>query len=305
MTWFFIALLAPILYTVSNYIDKYLIHKHFDNAGVGALMIYGIFVSGLMILPLILLLGIDVASFSYIRILVLIAVGILHTLGVLAYYYALKQEDTSLIVPLYQMIPVFSFVLGVTFLHEILSLSQLLGAVTIIVGVIIISINPDGKKKVLKYSILFLMILASLGEALGSFVFKIGAMDVVSFLAAIFWVYIGAVILGLLFYLFIPSYRGGFNSMIRKKNYTVLAVNAVNELVDQGANMAIRFAVLLAPLALVWTVSGLQSLFAFLAGLFLTKFFPKLIKEDTSKKILAHKFSAIIVILIGVFIFNS
>lgn len=40
MTWFFIALIGPALWSMGNHIDKYLLQKYLRGGGIGALIIF-------------------------------------------------------------------------------------------------------------------------------------------------------------------------------------------------------------------------------------------------------------------------
>lgn len=53
MNWFFIALFAPALWSITNHIDKYLITKYFRGGGTGSLLIFSALI-GFAVLPFIL-----------------------------------------------------------------------------------------------------------------------------------------------------------------------------------------------------------------------------------------------------------
>ena len=40
MTWFFIALIGPFMYALTNHIDKILLEKYFKNNGVGTIILF-------------------------------------------------------------------------------------------------------------------------------------------------------------------------------------------------------------------------------------------------------------------------
>lgn len=85
----------------------------------------------------------------------------------------------------------------------------------------------------------------------------------------------------------------------------VIGVNAANELINLGAGLAVRFASLLAPVALVSAVSSTTTLFVFALGLVLTEFFPRLGREDLSARNLVQKGVSALLVTLGVLLANS
>ncbi|MEZ4195538.1 MAG: hypothetical protein R3B53_04085 [Candidatus Paceibacterota bacterium] len=52
MTWFFITLIAPFIYAMTNHIDKILLEKYFKESGVGTLILFSSLLS-IIALPII------------------------------------------------------------------------------------------------------------------------------------------------------------------------------------------------------------------------------------------------------------
>ena len=74
------------------------------------------------------------------------------------------------------------------------------------------------------------------------------------------------------------------------------------QLCGGAANFLQSFAISLTPFAFLATVNslrGIQYVFLFLITLFLTVFFPKILKEEISKGILIQKIIAIVLIVAG------
>jgi uncharacterized membrane protein len=301
MSWILIALIGPILYAMSNFVDKFLIQTHFSKVGPGPLIMYGTLVAGLFILPIVAIAKGSSLFLPPNMTTVLLAVGVLHILGILLYYYALEREETSTVVPFFQLIPVCTFILGWFLLGEVLTRQEIIGASIVILGTLALSLEVRRKKLHMKVSIFILMILSSIFIALGSTLFKIGAGES-GFWQSIFWTYTGALLLTLFFFALVPHYRQGLLSIMGARKKSILALNVGNELLDLGANLAIRFATLLAPLALVWTLAGLQPVFVFVGGLILTLLFPNIVQENLSKKHLVHKIISVAIICVGVYV---
>ncbi len=80
----------------------------------------------------------------------------------------------------------------------------------------------------------------------------------------------------------------------------MIGINAANELINLGGGLGVRYASLLAPVALVSAISSSATFFVFLFGILLTRFFPKLGHEDLSRRSLIQKGVGGLLIMAGV-----
>ena len=303
MNWFLIALLAPALWSVTNHIDKFLISKYFNGGGTGSLIIFSSLI-GIFVLPIILIIHPSVVNISTPYAILIALNGFIYILGLLPYIYALGKDEASIVVPLFQTIPIFSYVLAYVFLGETLTTSQILASLLIISGAIGLSLDLGNGKVKFKKEVFGLMFLASFLVALNGFIFKFVAITS-DFWTTSFWEYIGFSILAFLLIVFVKPYRNQFLSVIRSNRLPVLSLNALNEILNVLAKSAMSFATLLAPLALVWVVNGFQPFFVFTYGIILTIFFPHLSQESLIKKHLVQKLVFIFVMFIGTFLLNK
>lgn len=91
MSWFFLALIGPFLYALTNHIDKILLKRYFRRGGVGTLMLFSALLSGLA-LPFLFMADPSALFVDTKSIAVLWVVGLLN-IGVLwCYLLALKDE---------------------------------------------------------------------------------------------------------------------------------------------------------------------------------------------------------------------
>jgi uncharacterized membrane protein len=303
MSWFFLTLLASALFGITNHIDKYLISRYFHgNNGPGALIIFSTLV-GILVIPFVLVIEQGVFGVSFFQAGVLIAQGIFFIIAVLLYFYALKEDETSVVAPLFLLIPVFAFLIAFAVLGESLATPQLVGGLSIIAGSIVISLSMEKNKVRLKKRVLFLMSVASFLIAVGALLFKMIAVET-GFWVATFWSYVGYLVLAGFISLFIRSYREQFMSIIRANRVPIIGLNVLNELISVGASLAVSFALLLAPIALVQAVGGLQPAFVLLYGVVLTLFFPKLGMESLARKDIIQRIIAILIMGAGVYLVN-
>ncbi len=303
MNWFLIALIPPALWAATNHIDKYLVSKYFKGAGVGALMVFSSLI-GVFLLPIIAFLHPEVISFSHTSILIALN-GFLYILAVLPYFYALQKDETSICVPLFQLIPVFTYVLAFFVLGETLTNNQLLGGLLVVTGAIGISLDLTNIKKIkFKKEVFGLMMLSSLIFALNFLFFKYFAIQS-SFWFTSFWEYVGFAVFAFLLMIFVKSYRKQFVTVMKTNRVFVLSLNGLNEIANIIAKLAFNFASLLTPITVTWIVDGFQPFFVFTYGVFLTLLFPRVVKEDIGRKSLSQKILAILVMFIGTYFLNA
>jgi len=301
MQWFFTALIAPLSWTVVGFIDKYLVEKYAKETGVGALMIFSTAI-GIVVIPILLLLGINAFHVSIPNAAIMIASGMLYTAYLWPYFKALSLEDNSIVSPMFQMSTPISYVLGFIFLSERLSILQIIASIIIIAGIVGLSIGFKKGRLHFKLKVIFLMFLASLIFSLSVFLFKYFAVENYSYGVVFFWENIGFVVLAFVFFFFIKSYRRDFLNLVKTSGKVIIGLNLVDEVFAVLAKFVLNLASMFLPLALAMLATGLQPFFVFIGGILLTIFVPRFIKEDLSKKILLRKFVFIVVIFVGLYL---
>lgn len=296
MNWILFALIAPFLWALTTFIDKVLISRYFKGKA-GALIIY----SCLIALPVFILIFIfkpDVIHVAPKTALFIMLNGTLSILYLFPYFHALHKGDASSIIPIFQIIPFFTYILSFFILGETLTLTQIFAGLLIIGGAIGISSDFEKKRFRIKKEILFSMLFACLLIAINSVMFKFFAIEL-DFWTTNFWEYIGFFILGVGLLVFVKKYRQGFIRSYYDNNISMVGINLVNEVINLGAGIIFSFALLLAPVALVGLTNGFQPLFVLLLGLIATLTMPHIIKEDIRKEILIKKAIFIVIMIIG------
>jgi len=297
MHWILIALLAPACWALGNHIDKYLLGQRLDQRGIGSLMLFSALI-GLPMMLLILLIGPGVFQLSPLDGAIMMLNGMLYVLGLLPYFYALQNDEASIVVPLFQTTAIFSYLLGLLVLGEELTVYQIGSALLIVIGSIMITLEIDQRRSKFKAKVFALMLLASLLNALNWLLFKVVAIRE-DFWVSSFWEYAGFTLAGVLMLLFIKSYRSEFVAVLRQSKLNVLGLVALNETLSLAAKTATNLASLLAPLALISTVHGLQPLFVFIYGVLLTLYLPRYGSERLNAGIIFQKVAAITLMVIG------
>lgn len=301
MSWFFLTLVAPFLYALTNHIDKVLLEKYFKKSGVGTLVLFSSLLSALA-LPLLFWadpLALRVPGTS---ILALTAVGILNMLVLWFYLLALRDEEASVAIVFYQLVPVFGLGLGYLILGEVITQAQFIAMAIIILGTTIISFEIDTENNFkLRRQTVALMLSASFFWALSSVIFKVVALEE-NVWRSLFWEHLVLTVVGILIFTFVRSYRTHFLSAIRNNSGAILSLNFANEALYMLGNLVFAFAYLLAPISLILLTESFQPIFVFAIGIFLTLFFPKVSVEKIQTKHLWQKAIAICITGIGTYL---
>jgi drug/metabolite transporter (DMT)-like permease len=295
MLWVIIGLLAPACWACGNHIDAYLLRSGRDGRGVGSLMICSALI-GLPALVIILASDPGVLQIRPIHGAILVANGVLYVLGLLPYLYALQREEASVVVPLFQMTAVFSYLLGLVVLDEQLTWWQLGAALLVMVGAALISFELTQPRPSLKLPVLALMLLASFLNSLNWLLFKLVAVEE-SFWRSSFWEYVGFTLVGCCLLLVRP-YREELRVALGAGGGTFLGLVTVNESLSVAAKTFTNMASLLAPLALVSVLHGLQPLFVFIYGALLTIYLPTY-GERLGGQVVLQRLTAIALVILG------
>jgi hypothetical protein len=98
----------------------------------------------------------------------------------------------------------------------------------------------------------------------------------------------------------IRSYRAQLGALWRANAAALLTINGSNELINLGAGLGSRYALMFAPLAIVQTIGATTTLFVFLFGVALNALFPHLAREALSLRDLLQKGGAAVLVARGV-----
>ena len=295
MPWYIFAAITPIFYSVGIFIDKFLVDKQIKNPLV-LTAITGT-ISGIIGVTIGLIVGFKFMGFSQIALILL--AGILLNWYLIPYYAAIQRDDASRVIPLYQFIPIFTLTISTIFFKETLTIKQIVGMGLIIVAGILISVD--------KFDLRFLKPRPSFWFMMASCLMygSVGLLFRFVSKSASYWSifsieYIGAGLGGLALFI-LPSVRKDFG-----KDSKVLRSASGLLFVDKSfsvmAQMAEGYAVTLVAVPLVNIVNGIQPAIILLMGLFLTRFFPHIIKENIKKEVLFQKILSIVIILVGLYL---
>jgi len=304
MSWFFVALIAPALFAVCNHIDKYLVEKYlskdeFKKENVGSLILFSTLFA-LIVLPIIALVEPAVFKVDLLSAGVMILNGLIISGAIILYLHALEKDEASIVVPFFQLIPIFGYGLAVLILNEYLSPSQIVSSLIIIGAAMILSFDLTGERVRLRGRVVLFMGLSSVLYALTDVIFKkVAVVD--GFWLSAFWQYAGMLLAGLIIFTTVKTYRQDFLSVFKRSKKPVIFLNFFGEILYLIGDLILRFSFLLAPIALVMVANVFQPFFVFIYGIILTIFFPRISTEKLSRRHLAQKILAITIMVIGAY----
>ncbi len=300
MSWFLIALAAPLLYSLLNHADKYLLTKYARETGIGGFMIFSSFFA-LLALPIIYLCDPAVVAVGGNEIIGLLCTGLFIAFAILLYLYALEREDASHVVPFWFLVPILGYLFGVIFLNETLATGKILGSIITLAGALVLSLEFEEKVRVKKITSL-LMIGSSILIALSDVMFK-GLVAEHSFWSSIFWNQLGFAIFGIICYVFVRRYRNEFTRICAIRTKELIVLNIITEVGTVVATIVAYYSMTLAPVALILLISyTFQPLFVFLEGVALTKFYPHISIERLSRRHVMQKLAAVGVMGMGIYL---
>ncbi len=296
---FLLVTFASLLWGITNHVDKYLISKISKNGDYKGLLIFSSLIAGVILIPISLIItklnvSTDVNSF-----IIIFFSATAYLIATAFYLKALNKSDASIVIAMFQLIPLFSYFLGLIFLNEILSLKEILGGIIIVISSITITFEFDSKKfNKTKLTALALMLGSSLMYAVYFLLFRITTLNN-SFDIMTFWYQIALSLNGLLIFSFVKSYRKAFIMLVKENGRKVFGFNVINEGINIVANMLVNYSITLAPMAVVLTLNGLQPFFVFLIGVIGTITLPKIFNEDITIKVVLQKAICIVLSIIG------
>ncbi len=302
MHWIFYALIGPVCWTIANFADKFIISKYLtEDQDPGALVLFTA-LTGIVLFPFLFFFNPSVLFLEWTGIISGLLTGFLLVFAFIPYCKAIALEDTSSVTPLFQIIPLFSYILGIIFFQEYLTLNKTIAAVFIVAASVLFLYNNRLKvpfnKRVFK-----LMLLSSFLTALVAFLFKLFSLDG-NFYVVATWSTLGSFLAGLLLFSY-KKYRSIFFGTVRKNKITVLGVSLGSEVLSTIGILASSYAATQTFLVNVSLVNSIQPLMLFLFGIILTIFLPHIIKEKISTKIIIQKIVASLIMFLGLYLLLS
>lgn len=286
MEWFIFALLAPAVYALVNFIDKYIVGTELvDYRGI-PIVSAGIGV----ILGTLLWVGQGCPLIGIQDGLLVMLSGMLAVFAAVLYFQAIYRESAGKIIVLMQLVPVFVLGLSVLFLQEFLAGRQILGFSVILLTAIILTKMTGRPAAGMKISlrVILLVIGADLMWAVSSVLLKYLVTENAFWKILIYQSW-GAGLGGLCLFCGIPYMRKAFLASISTASVPVIGLILLNETVFITGKLFNLLALSTGPATLVSVLGSTQVFFGLLYGPVFTKALPLVYREDVSRQGLLHE----------------
>lgn len=300
MNWLFPSLLAPAVYALVVFIDKYLLEKEIkDYRGMPIFASIAGFISGTIIW---IIAGFPVLTFF--DGLLVITTGILTAISFAAYYEAVSSEEASNINLLFQMFPVIILILSFLFLRETINIRQIFGFGLILSSVL--GVASNGKQRNGRFHLskaFYLILIYDIFLAISAVLMKF-AINKNSFADVLAYQSWGVGLGGVALYIFSSKIRIAFKNTIKTVRKIALGIMFFNEFVFVIGRSLTYFAFSLGSTALVSVLEGTQVFYGVFYGMLATIFIPRVLKENISKTTTTKKILFSIILFLGIWLIN-
>lgn len=293
MNWLLIVICAHLLNALVFVLTKYILDKHIKDANVLAILI-GVLGMGVFFLAPWFL-----AWTNWFDFFINIFAGVLLLLALIVFNYALKKFEVTRIVPVAGgAVPFFTFVLAFVFLGERLTLYEVVAFVLLLVGTVIINFEYKKNKNIFSWASVGWSALAGLLFA-ASFVANKYAFDTQEFVSSFIWIRAGSFLVALTL-LIQPKFWRKTISTIKKFDLKAYFVFFLTMVFGATGFLLLSYAINIGSVTLTNALQGIQYALLLISVLFLSKYFPKIIKEKYTRFVLAQKIIAIFLISAGI-----
>lgn len=295
MIWMLFAIIATFFWAFANIVDKMLRTNYLKSsiALTASFGIFGIFFSTFS------LLFIGIPYIPIANFLAAFAAGSLVPYLVIPYLRALSLEEASRVIPLWHLSSIFTLILAVIFLNEILTPSSYVAFAFILLGGMLISTRRVGNIFHISPAVvlmLFSSFLVAVEEVLMKFALTDGNFWE-TFLPFSFGISLNSLSLFI-----IPNARKQFSKTLALHKQKFLRILFFSVLMGFLGSVTYNSAIFMGPITLVSVFVSFQSLFVLVIATFLSAKFPLLLKEAIDMKTISLKLFAIVLMASGIFL---
>ncbi|OGB62257.1 hypothetical protein A2Y26_03590 [candidate division CPR2 bacterium GWD2_39_7] len=289
-----LTLISAFLFAVLNILDKFGLERWVKHPMVQALFFgfLGLITAGFIFIFK------DTSSISLGRALLAIFVGVFAFLSGYLYLKAAMVEEISRVVPVLRLDSFMVLVLSSIFLNEIFTSRRYVGIFFLIIGPFIIYSENLRKIRLTKgfWLTFFSVVAVGFQYVLNKYLLRF----------ADFWTVFAYNRIGV-FLVIIPLlliYKKDIKSNFKETGKALTPFLIFSQTLAIGAVFLHTSAISKGYVSLVSVLSSAQLLFVIGITTVLSIFFPKILKENTSKKIVLKKTTAAVLMLVGVYLIS-
>lgn len=295
MTWLYLSLMAPLLWSLSNVIDKFAITNITSNyiSFIFLLSAGNIFFAAIIYIILrpndigIATAGINILS------------GLAIFMQYFSYSYSLEEMDVSVVIPIHQSEPLFVLIATMLLFNAIPTYTQASGLFLITGGILLLcvsgkTINGLGQKRHI------MMILVSAFFGATATIISDELLKGKSLASVLVFNFLGYGLGGFLL-LLIPCCRTLIVDDLKQLSLRQFGIFGLTNIFDVGGYIFFMAALSAGGgAALVSVVVSIHPLFVLLFGFLATHYFPSFLSEDIAPTSILRKITSILIIVIGV-----
>ena len=330
--WFIIASIAFALLAIAAVADKFVLTK----AKIVPIS-YAFYVAALGAIFSLLLLFFESNFYFPVEYWYIVVIGgVAFYFGIYGMYKAMEHSEVSKVNPLMVSIqPLVVFIITLFVALESVGLLQAVGAILIIIGSYFLSQIGKAKSRIGKKVWVFIL-LSSVFFAISNSVNKI-AYSNLSFANAFIWLRVGAFVTGIIFTTVMRSWHLVFGIEGKKPGIVQKELRKLSHFFEEHASRAVslvfdyeewqaekqrrnwiglaigqlcgalgvvlmQYSISLGNVVLISALNGIQFFFVIIIIYIMSKFFPKIIKENTNKQYTLQKIAWSALLFVGIFL---
>ena len=293
--WIILAFLGPLFWTVSDFIDKFILEKH--KVGIWDFLFFFSLFSWVCLGLLVWVYGVPPLSEQSIFAVLL---GFATTASFYLYARGLMVLDTSQAILTFKLVPITVIFLAFALFGDPILGHEILAAFVVLAGAAFLFVSFDAGKFRISAGILWMF--AAVGSWASIFVFADKILDQMPFEHYMVFDTFGASLFAIAVP-FLPKARLEIRGALRDLGPIKLTWFFANTLTDFIAQVCLKKAFSLSTSAgLVSIITQVQSIYGIIAGLALTLIFPATFHENISIRTLMRKLIGTLVMIGGIYI---
>lgn len=291
MSWLIFALIGHTFWTLCILLNKILITKYFNN-----ILVYAAFVGLASAIPWLIVpfKPITIPDFSWV--IIAIFTGMIYLYALTPYLKALAIEEVSRVAPLWRFSPLFTFIFALIFLGEQLTYYELIAFFLLLWGGFLLSVRRIKDTFKISYAF-YLMLLATFSFAIYNTMAKY-VYDHLDYYDGFMLIRLGTVCGGLTL-LSVKGLRTEALAIFSQMPILIKGVVLIYCFFNVTGHVFLNFAISIAPVSLVSAAAGFQPILILLVTWMLSTFYPNILQENFTGKVLIQKSVAISLIIMG------
>lgn len=299
MSWLYLALMAPVFWSLSNVVDKFAI-KNITSHYISFIFLLSIGNVFFFALIFLVMGGLSTSS-------AIIAINIVSGLAIFMQYftysYVLEDMDVSVVIPIHQSEPIFVLAISIFLFNAIPSEYQIGGFVAITLGILILSVSSSTISKIPHNKKILILISSSFFGAVST-IMSDELLKGSSLNSVLAYNFLGYALGGILL-LLVPSWRKVIKHDLVKMKKSHFSVFALTNIFDVTGYVFFIAALSYGGSAsMVSIIVGIHPAIIIALGYIITKFFPSIYIEDIEYKSMMKKIVSFLFIIVGVYLIS-